>query len=75
MSNITKDTILGIIESIELNKDEKIFNNDLIEDILIKEDEVQILISTTKENYKILENIGKKIELSLNRPSKLTGSR
>ena len=70
MSNLTKDTILGIIKSITLNKDEKIFNNDLIEDILIKEDEVQILISTTKENYKILENVGKKIELSLKKSFK-----
>ena len=50
MSNLTKDTILGIIKSITLNKDEKIFNNDLIEDILIKENEVQILIYTTREN-------------------------
>ena len=70
MSNLTKDTILGIIKSITLNKDEKIFNNDLIEDILIKENEVQILISTTRENYKILENVGKKIEAALKKSFK-----
>lgn len=70
MSNLTKDTILGIIESIALNKDEKIFNNDLIEDILIKENEVQVLISTTRENYKILENVGKKIEAAFKKSFK-----
>ena len=70
MSNLTKDTILGIIESIALNEDEKIFNNDLIEDILIKENEVQVLISTTRENYKILENVGKKIEAAFKKSFK-----
>ena len=52
MSNISKEEILKLLKEISLDKDESIFSNDLIEDILIKENHVQISIFATKIIFK-----------------------
>jgi len=65
MSNLSEEEILKLVKEISLDKDEKIFSADLIEDIVIKEGHVQISIFANKDNFKILEKVGKKIEETL----------
>ena len=65
MSNISKEEILKLVKEISLDKDESIFSSDLIEDIVIKEGHVQISIFANKDNFQILEKVGKKIEKTL----------
>ncbi len=65
MSNLSEEEILKLIKEISLDKDEKIFSSDLIEDIVIKEGHVQISIFANKDNFQILEKVGKKIEETL----------
>ena len=66
MSNLSKDLIIKAINDISLDKDEKIFSANLIEDIVIKEGHVQISIFANKDNFQILEKVvQKKIEKNL----------
>ena len=65
MSNISKEEILKLVKEISLDKDESIFSSDLIEDIVIKEGHVQISIFANKDNFQILEKVGKKIEQTI----------
>ena len=71
MSNITKEEILKLVKEISLDKDESIFSSDLIEDIVIKEGHVQISIFANKDNFQILEKVGKKIEKTLKKSKTL----
>ena len=65
MSNLSKEEILKLIKEISLDKEEEIFSIELIEDIVIKEGHVQISIFANKDNFQIIEKVGKKIEESL----------
>ena len=65
MSNISKEEILKLVKEISLDKDESIFSSDLIEDIVIKEGHIQISIFANRDNFQILEKVGKKIEKTL----------